>query len=65
MGEGSTQIDVIDEKQCFFGEQARQTCNRQYPPPPSPLICMHNLVIVLYVTTMTTSNAFGGHKAKT
>ena len=46
----------------FCWARARQTHNRQYPPSPSPppLICMHNLVIVLYVTTMTTSNAFGG-----
>lgn len=35
-----------------------QTYSRQCPPL---LICMHNLVIVLYVTTMTTSNAFGGN----
>ena len=50
----------------FCWARARQTHNRQCPPSPSPppLICMHNLVIVLYVTTMTTSNAFGGTQCK-
>ena len=45
----------------FLGSNPDRHVTDNTPHPPLPLICMHNLVIVLYVTTMTTSNAFGGN----